>query len=148
MLKTSIEREIGLISENVECAQILLNKITKINPDIYDILAAGSLLQTYYNGLENIFKLINKNFDFFEIQGINFHTELLMSMFAKTDKRNPVLDSSIKSELKKYLGFRHVFRHSYGYKIDWEKVKPLFEGLKNNWKIVEISFTDFCKKYL
>lgn len=27
---------------------------------------------------------------------------------------------------KDYLGFRHVFRHSYGYELDWLRLNPLF----------------------
>ena len=29
--------------------------------------------------------------------------------------------------LEPYLGFRHFFRHSYTFEIDWEKLKPLVE---------------------
>lgn len=141
-----IEHEIQMIDENVKCALLLLGKCKAKRPDVYDALAAGSLLQTYYNGIENIFKLINKNFDQTEITGRNTHTELFMSMFSETKKRKPVLTEEVKAGLKNYLGFRHVFRHSYGYKIEWERVKPLFEGLELNWRGVKTEIQRFCSR--
>ena len=111
-----------MIDENVKCASMLIAKCKAKEPDIYDTLAAGSLLQTYYNGLENIFKLINKNVDKTPITGMNGHTELMISMFEAKENRPPLFSADIKPELKNYLGFRHVFRHFYGYKIEWQKV--------------------------
>ena len=145
MFEENIRREILMIDDTVECAKILLQKCRLQTPDIYDTLAAGSLLQTYYNGLENIFKMINSNLDKTPLVGQSTHTELLMLMFQKTEKRNPVFAETLKDDLKNYLGFRHVFRHSYGYKIVWDKVKPLFENLENNWKTVKEAFEIFLK---
>jgi len=28
-----------------------------------------------------------------------------------------------------YLGFRHIFRHAYALKLDWNRLKPLIEEL-------------------
>lgn len=141
-----IKREIQMIDENVKCASMLLVKCKSKEPDIYDTLAAGSLLQTYYNGLENIFKLINKNVDKTPITGTNNHTELLMSMFEAKENRPSLFSEDMKPDLKNYLGFRHVFRHSYGYKIEWQKVKPLFEALETNWDKVRNAIMDFCRQ--
>ena len=33
-----------------------------------------------------------------------------------------------------YLSFRHYFRHSYGYEIDWNRLKPLINGVEELWK--------------
>jgi hypothetical protein len=32
--------------------------------------------------------------------------------------------------LEPYLGFRHFFRHSYTFEIDWQKLKPLVENVE------------------
>ena len=49
----------------------------------------------------------------------------------------------LKAPLKEYLGFRHVFRHSYGYELDWERFNPLFSSLEENWKKVKECFVKF-----
>lgn len=69
MLVENIKREVLMIDDNVECAKILLQKCRQQTPDIYDTLAAGSLLQTYYNGLENVFKMINNDLDKIPLAG-------------------------------------------------------------------------------
>lgn len=52
-----------------------------------------------------------------------WHSELFHSMFKETEKRKSVMSQDLEESLKEYLGFRHVFRHSYGYELDWEKIK-------------------------
>jgi uncharacterized protein YutE (UPF0331/DUF86 family) len=32
--------------------------------------------------------------------------------------------------LEPYLGFRHFFRHSYTFEIDWEKLRPLVDQVE------------------
>ena len=55
-----------------------------------------------------------------------WHSELFYSMFEETKSRNAVLQKELTEPLKDYLGFRHVFRHSYGYELDWLRLNPLF----------------------
>ncbi len=41
--------------------------------------------------------------------------------------RPAVLHHETVRILGPYLGFRHFFRHSYTFELDWMKVKPLVE---------------------
>ena len=50
-------------------------------------------------------------------------------MFEETKSRNAVLQKELTEPLKDYLGVRHVFRHSYGYELDWLRLNPLFSGM-------------------
>lgn len=43
--------------------------------------------------------------------------------------RPAVIDRSLEEELSEYLRFRHVFRHTYGYDLDWKRVRELSEAL-------------------
>ena len=72
-----------------------------------------------------------------------WHSELFSSMFEKTENRVAVLPEDLKAPLKEYLGFRHVFRHSYGYELDWDRLNPLFSSLEENWKEVKECFVKF-----
>lgn len=44
---------------------------------------------------------------------------------------------------KDYLGFRHVFRHSYGYELDWLRLNPLFSGMADVWQKVKETWKNF-----
>lgn len=91
--------------------------------------AIGSILHSYYNGLENIFSLIGKHIDNATFSSQKWHKELLNSMFSETERRKPVLDENIHEQLLDYMSFRH----SYGYELDWERLKPLFFSITGNW---------------
>ena len=45
--------------------------------------------------------------------------------------------------LKDYLVFRHVFRHSYGYELDWLRLNPLFSGMADVWQKVKETWKNF-----
>ncbi|MBQ2206625.1 MAG: hypothetical protein II413_05405 [Treponema sp.] len=93
--------------------------------------------------MESIFKLINKAFDNKALTNTMWLSELFHSMFEKTTNRNPVLPKELSNSLKEYLGFRHVFRHSYGYELDWERLNPLFSGMSESWKAIRTYIIKF-----
>lgn len=94
-------------------------------PDFVELNAIGSILHSYYCGIGSIFNLIYKSTYGKTLSGNAWHSELFTDMFAKTEKHEPVLPQELFQPLKEYLGFRHVFRHSYGYELDWQRLKPL-----------------------
>lgn len=44
---------------------------------------------------------------------------------------------------KDYLGFRHVFRHFYGYELDWLRLNPLYSGMADVWQKVKETWKNF-----
>jgi len=74
-----------------------------------------------------------------------WHSELFHSMFTETEKRKSVLSQDLEEPLKEYLGFRHVFRHSYGYELDWERLNSLFSGMPEIWQRIKTCFEEFLK---
>ena len=72
-----------------------------------------------------------------------WHSELFYSMFEETKSRNVVLQKELTEPLKDYLGFRHVFRHSYGYELDWLRLNPLFSGMDDVWQKVKETWKNF-----
>ena len=58
--------------------------------------------------------------------------------------RPAVLKAETVEKLLPYLGFRHFFRHSYTFEIDWEKVKPLAVNAR---AVLEV-FKDDLKRFL
>jgi hypothetical protein len=122
ILEADIEKEI----ENLE---LILKEFEKeVVPMLehnyirnFDKLAVGGYLHNIYNGIENIFKNIAK---FFEnnISKEMYHSELLKRMTVNIKGIRPnVIDYELFVLLNDLKGFRHVFRHSYHFELDWEK---------------------------
>ena len=75
-----------------------------------------------------------------------WHSELFYSMFEETRTRKAALQKELIEPLKEYLGFRHVFRHSYGYELDWERLKPFFSRMSDIWKKIKYNLKNYLKK--
>ena len=144
-LREKIKFEISQIDALFDKAKILEEKCKLQEPDFIEISAVGSTLHSYYNGLENIFVLIAKQIDNASLSSQRWHKEILDSMFIQTSARNAVLNESLHESLLDYLSFRHVFRHSYGYALDWERLSPLFFSVFENWKSVKTNLQEFIQ---
>jgi hypothetical protein len=139
--KTSlkIKFEIQQIDRLLEAYSELLKKCCQNEPDNIEIAALGSVLHSFYNGLENIFSVIAKEVDGTMPQGFSWHKDLLIQISNETDSRNAVLSESNREKLVNYLGFRHFYRHSYSFFLDWNELKPLIGNLNSVWKEVRKS---------
>ncbi len=134
-----------MLDEHIQKADILIKKCAIAEPDYIELCAAGSMLHSYYNGIENILLLISKSVDDITPNSNKWHSELLNTMFEKTDRRPPVFSEELKQPLTDYMNFRHFFRHSYGYSLQWGKAAPLFLNMKKNWDEVKKQIQEFCK---
>lgn len=132
-LKKKIHFEISEIDTLLDHASVLLQKCQIQEPDFIELSAVGSTLHSFYNGLENIFLLIRKEIDKTNAQSERWHAELLDAMFKETENRPTILDESLRDQLSDYMGFRHFFRHAYGYHLRWDLAKPLFENVSAVW---------------
>lgn len=131
----------------VDKAKPLLDLCKNKEPDYYYCSAIGSMLHSFYNGIEKNFILVNKNIDKCELFGDRTHKELLELATKKTEKRNPLISEDTKNLLKDYMTFRHFFRHSYDFQLKWELLKPLFFNMESTWNVVKTDFDKFAKSY-
>ena len=138
-VKLKIAFEISQIDELIEKSSVLLQKCILQEPDFIELNAAGAILHSYYNGLESIFLLIRKNIDKTVLSSERWHSELLKSMFAATETRRPIFEKKLYDQLVDYMGFRYFFRHTYGYRLRWDLIKPLLMNIKENWNTVKSS---------
>lgn len=138
-LKKKITFEISEIDILLDHASVLLQKCKVQEPDFIELSAVGSTLHSFYNGLENIFQLIRKEIDKTNDTSGRWHADLLDAMFKETENRPAVIDESLRTPLSDYMGFRHFFRHAYGYHLRWDLAKPLFENMQETW-----NFTKEC----
>jgi hypothetical protein len=84
----------------------------------------------FYSGAERIFRLIALRVDEDMPVGADWHVQLLHRMATDIERVRPaVLDRETARRLEEYLRFRHLFRHIYGFDLEWERCQDLLDGL-------------------
>ncbi len=139
-----IKFEIGQIDRLIDSYAGLLEKTKLQAPDMVEIAAIGSVLHSFYNGLENIFLLIAKHIDKNVPSGSQWHRELLKQMTEPTSDREAVLTDSLSDEINNYMGFRHFYRHSYTFFLEWDKLENLVIPLAEVWKEAKTEIERVC----
>jgi len=74
---------------------------------------------------------------------IELKTKILYEISEINENRPAVLRESLKEILPDYMGFRHFFRHAYGYHLRWDLAKPLFENMSDIWNDVKSDILQF-----
>ena len=113
--------------------QPLLDEALDREPDLVNRTAIGAVLQSYYNGIEAVFQTIAKRVDQEVPTGDTWHKDLLQQMGYATKNRGPVISQEMIEQIEPYLGFRHISRHSYTFRLDWNKMHTLVSDLSNVW---------------
>lgn len=112
----------------------VLQKASEQVPDIVEITAIASVLHSFYNGVENIFLNIAKQIDGNVPTGVHWHRDLLHSMTRTTPQRAALLDEELANQLTDYLAFRHFYRHSYSFFLEWDQLEVLVTPLPVVWQ--------------
>lgn len=113
-------------------------------PDDFTIGGFANYVHSFYNGAENIFKLIAEYVDEFRPQSVGWHRELLNQMSLELQGLRPaVITAELASVLADYLEFRHFFRHSYGFDLEWDELKPKAVKLKLTFEKLEAALQQF-----
>jgi hypothetical protein len=130
---SQVKFEIGQIDQLFESYADLLERAQKNMPDLVEVTAMASVLHSFYNGLENIFLSIAKGIDTYVPTGSQWHRDLLTRMTESTSSREPVLTAEMAHRLADYLGFRHFYRHSYSFFLEWGELEKLVTSLAEVW---------------
>ena len=138
-----INNEINQIEKLLATHELLIKLCKAKIPDSTEIAAVGTILHSFYNGIEKIFLFIAKDFDKEIPSCEKWHRNLIMQLNKKTESRNEILDEKVKNIVLNYLGFRHYFRHSYDFQLDWDLVKDNFLLLGTNWAEIKQSIQNF-----
>jgi hypothetical protein len=112
----------------------LLSLAEQTTPNLIEVTATASVLHSFYNGLENIFLSIAKGLDADVPSGPQSHRDLLTRMTQSTNNRDAVLTADMAQRLGSYLGFRHFYRHSYSFFLEWDEVAKLAKPLPEVWR--------------
>lgn len=113
-------------------------------PDELEVRGFASLLHDFYQGCERIFERIALRIDDDLPSGPNWHTLLLQRMARPWGEERPaVINQALEQKLLEYLRFRHLFRHTYGYDLQWERIRELSEALSGLWQELSAQLTTF-----
>jgi len=145
-LQSEIEFEIEELRTQITCFSKLREKVSHLIPNDIEIVALAAFLQAFYAGMENIFKRILVHYKEKLPHTESWHIELLERMTQCEEKRSAVITMQLYKKLTKYLGFRHFFRHSYTFRLDWEQMEPLVRDCENTFREFEKEITLFVEK--
>ena len=144
---SQVRFETQQIDHLLESYAELLERTQKRTLDLIEVTAAASVLHSFYNGIENIFLSISKGTDAVVPSGPHWHRDLLNRMTKAMSSREPVLTVEMAHQLADYLGFRHFYRHSYSFFLDWDELEKLVTPLAEVWERVKDElqrFLDSC----
>ena len=136
------------IAELLESYKTLFTSVEQKHPDNIELAALATVLHSFYNGIEGIFLIIAKRIDGTLPTDFSWHQALLLQVTEKTDNRTPVISAQTADLLAPYLKFRHFFRHSYAFLLDWQRMKPLVDDLHLVWAIMKSEVEAFIMRWL
>ena len=140
---SQIEFEIGQVDSLLEDYAELLEQVKQGEPSLIEVTAVASVLHSFYNGMENIFLSIAKEIDGDVPTGAQWHRELLTRMSKATLTRQAILTEALMQRLADYLAFRHFFRHSYSFSLEWGELERLVVPLLEVWQQTRTEFLAF-----
>jgi hypothetical protein len=112
----------------------------------YDRAAIGYYLHSFYNGCENIFRSIARFFEN-DLGPTTWHSDLLKRMkLAIPSFRPSVIDEELYRLLDDFRGFRHKFRHSYSFELDWEKERLVAVKFHRTADLLRLQVEGFLKQ--
>lgn len=125
--------------------QPLIYECASRPPSDIELSALAFFLETFYSGIENIFKRIAVELDGSLPEGDAWHRNLLDVMTRDIGRRSAVISSELKAVLDQYLAFRHVSRYSYSFHLQWNKMAALVSGCEGTMQTVERELDQFLK---
>lgn len=132
-LLEKIRFELASLEREIKETGSLFEKLSSARPDQIEIRAAAASLHTFYNGIENIFSAIARELDGRVPEGDRWHNAFLRNM---CEMRKQVISPELRNSLEQYLAFRHFFRHSYGFVLDWEQLRPLCVNRMDTYRLL------------
>ncbi len=137
-LKSKIEAEY----ENIDRLILELPEKERL-PFLEFLQLAGvaTILHNFYNGIENILKLILNEKNIPLPEGGSWHKDLL-----ELAEEKGIIAKSTREQVGEYLSFRHFFSHAYALDLYAERLEPLVENIKKVYVFFKNDISDFLDK--
>jgi len=135
--------EMEQIDQLINDSSPLLNLCNLREPDFVERCGIALILQSFYNGIENIVVLIMKNKGNVLFDGTKWHKNLLSKAFEGNENEYQIFREELEVPLNDYLQFRHFVRHTYGFQLKWGKMKNLFFYMNIIWEKIKEDLNKF-----
>jgi predicted nucleotidyltransferase len=142
---SEIEFEIKQIDQLLATYADLLRQAQEGPPGLVEKTALASVLHSFYNGLENIFLAVAKGIDRHTLTGSEWHRDLLKQMAAPTSARPALFREETIAALVAHLSFRHFYRHTYSFVLEWDKMEHLILPLPELWPQARGELVEFLQ---
>lgn len=133
-----IRFKLSLIRKELHDTGPLFRLLAVQAPDPIEIRAAGSVLQSVYNGMETVLLLLKGEEDGPETA--NWHRDLI----DRACRRLSIRDET-RLRLEMLRKFRHKYRHSYGFMLDWALMRGVFLDLPALVDEFETAITEYLE---
>jgi len=135
-LREEIELEFDAIEKTLAEVASLLRDTPGRAPTTREVAAASLFLANFYNGVENVLKRIRLFRNLPIPSGPNWHLELLKGFCDPPHEGLPLLiDASLEASLAPYRRLCHVVHHGYGFRFQWDQIKPGLEAAANVFQV-------------
>lgn len=149
-----MKEEIKLLkSEIIDDLQSIKRIYDKLNrekgkventPKEAQLINIGYYLHNLYNAFENIFLNIADVFENQIKEKSRWHYSLQKRMALNIEDIRPkVISKETSNYLDELRRFRHIFRHSYDYEIDWERLKIVLKKAEKLQRIYQKEIRNF-----
>ena len=120
--KSDLQYEIGQLDRLVHD---LVDALADAEPNALYASHLSHLTHSFYNGFEKCLLFILTIRDLPKPSGNEWHRQLIEQF------QNELVD--VMDTLKDLRGFRHVFRHTYYYELEFDQVKDVAIGIAPVW---------------
>ena len=110
-------------------------------------LAAASVLQSFYNGVENILDALAERLDAHRPTGERRHEALLAQMAQPRGDRPAVISPELRGGLEQYLEFRNAYRYGHYFRLDWPLTAALIRQCGQTLERVEADLDHFVREH-
>lgn len=118
------------ILDTLDKIKFLEQKLNKFNPDKINektsenqLILIGYYLSGIYSTIEEIFLKVAKEFENKIEDPTKWHAEILNRMSIDIENIRPaIISKKTKNFLDELRKFRHTFRFSYAFELEWEKL--------------------------
>lgn len=145
MKREAIALLLGYFQNQMQVIHNILESLQATQPDNQErVVVTGYYLHNLYSAVEDLFEEVASAFENQLEPGGSYHRDLLRRMSIDVPTIRPRLVSSNSFKLLDDLrGFRHVFRHSYTYTLDPQRVAQLRQAVLDRWSIVQEDLSRF-----
>lgn len=137
----------AVIAHDLEAVSRIEGALKELAPDagFGECAGVAYALHNLYSALENSFDQISRSFENHVVDREQWHRELMLKMFLEIPGVRPaVLPEELRPLLNDLRSFRHVFRHSYDFRLDPLKLNALVVAWREHGGAVSAALEGFA----